>query len=78
MCVFIFEFKMSDDSPQTVTEKAAPYNHIDQDKFSKVIRKFPIIWDSSHSESTKKRLKDAAWNEISKEMDIDDSKLIYL
>lgn len=69
---------MSDDSPQTVTEKAAPYIHIDQDKFSEVIREFPIIWDSSHGESKNKRLKDATWDEISKIMDIDDRKLIYM
>lgn len=71
---------MSDDSPQTVTEKAAPYKRMrdqDQDKFGEIIKKFPIIWDSSHSECKNKRLKEATWDEISKIMDIDDSKLIY-
>lgn len=79
MCVFIFEFKMSDDSPQTVTEKVAPYNRMrdqDQDKFGEIIKKFPIIWDSSHSECKNKRLREATWDEISKIMDDYDRKLI--
>lgn len=68
---------MSDDSPQTVTEKGAPDNYIDLDKFSKLIKKCPIIWDSSHKDSKNKQLKAAAWHEISKEMGID-GKLIYV
>lgn len=81
MCVFIFEFKMSDDFPQTVTEKAAPRNRIrdqDQEKVGETIEKFPIIWDSSHKDSKNKELKDAAWDEISKIMDIYDRKQIYV
>lgn len=72
---------MSDDSPQTVTEKAAPYNRMrdqDQDKFGEIIKKFPIIWDSSRKHSKNKQLKDATWDEISKIMDIYDRKLIYV
>lgn len=69
---------MSNDSPQTVTGKAAPYN-INQDKFSKIIQEYPIIWDSSTDKDSKnKQLKDATWVEISKKMDIDDRKLIYV
>lgn len=68
---------MSGDSPQTVTEKAAPHNNIDQDKFSKIIEECPIIWDFSHKDSKNKQLKYAAWHEISKKMGID-GKLIYV